>query len=41
MNAERVVDFYCTIGSRYSYLASTQIATLEREKRAPECDGIP
>jgi len=31
MNAERVVDFYYSIGSRYSYLASTQIAKLERE----------
>src|SRR5438309_10682297 len=31
MNAERVVDFYYSIGSRYSYLASTQIAKRERE----------
>src|SRR6266436_1838554 len=31
MNAERVVDFYYSIGSRYSYLASTQIGKLERE----------
>lgn len=26
-----IVDFYYSIGSRYSYLASTQIATLEKE----------
>jgi 2-hydroxychromene-2-carboxylate isomerase len=31
MSAERVVDFYYSIGSRYSYLASTQIDTLERK----------
>ena len=32
MNAERVVDFYYSIGSRYSsYLASTQITKLEGE----------
>jgi 2-hydroxychromene-2-carboxylate isomerase len=31
MNADRVVDFYYSIGSRYSYLASTQIAKLESE----------
>ncbi len=31
MAGERVVDFYYSIGSRYSYLASTQIAKLERE----------
>jgi 2-hydroxychromene-2-carboxylate isomerase len=28
---ERIVDFYYGIGSRYSYLASTQIAGLERD----------
>lgn len=26
-----MVDFYYSIGSRYSYLASTQIAALEKE----------
>src|SRR2546426_10614337 len=31
MAGEGVVDFYYLIGSRYSYLASTQIAKLERE----------
>ena len=31
MNADRVVDFYYSIGSRYSYLASTQMAKLEAE----------
>ena len=31
MAGERVVDFYYSIGSRYSYLASTQIAKLEGE----------
>ena len=31
MAGECVVDFYYSIGSRYSYLASTQIAKLERE----------
>ncbi len=31
MAAERVVDFYYSIGSRYFYLASTQMAKLEAE----------
>ncbi len=31
MAGERVVDFYYSIGSRYSYLASTQITKLEGE----------
>jgi len=31
MSAKHLVDFYYAIGSRYSYLASTQIARLERE----------
>ena len=31
MDGERVVDFYYSIGSRYSYLASTQITKLEGE----------
>ena len=31
MSGERIVDFYYSIGSRYSYLASTQIPALERD----------
>ena len=27
----KTIDFYYSIGSRYSYLASTQIENLERE----------
>jgi 2-hydroxychromene-2-carboxylate isomerase len=31
MKVAEKVNFYYSMGSRYSYLASTQIATLERE----------
>jgi len=34
MSPRHLVDFYYAIGSRYSYLASTQIPQLERETRA-------
>src|SRR5262249_36286639 len=34
MSAQHLVDFYYAIGSRYSYLASTQIPQLERETGA-------
>lgn len=32
MDAPRSVDFYLGLGSRYSYLAATQIARIERER---------
>ncbi|HYQ84303.1 MAG TPA: hypothetical protein VEP28_09920, partial [Rubrobacter sp.] len=31
MSARKTVRFYYSVGSRYSYLASTQMAKLERE----------
>lgn len=31
MQKMKTIDFYYSIGSRYSYLASTQIQTLEKE----------
>lgn len=32
MDAARPIDFYLGLGSRYSYLAATQIARIERER---------
>lgn len=32
MDAARTIDFYLGIGSRYSYLAATQVARIERDR---------
>ena len=40
MAGERVVDFYYSIGSRYSYLLRLRSRS-SKAKQAAECDGIP
>ncbi len=46
MDAARSIDFYLGLGSRYSYLAATQIARIERERGCrfawkPIPSGVP